>query len=125
MYAFHSNIIPNFDSDLLLADAELHLLEYKERTLEYLQCYATRQPVSTFFTTLSLKEFSAPRASGYADTSITDETITAVYLEYAEKTRKIESQKYLRTLSGKQASKSSIVSVLKSIVTCRKMLVSR
>jgi hypothetical protein len=48
-----------------------------------------------------LGAFSEPYAlDGYADASITDDLITDVYLEFGERTRRIESERYLRTLTG-------------------------
>jgi hypothetical protein len=48
-----------------------------------------------------LMEFSGPYdADGYADNSISYEVVTELWLEFSERTRKVESEKYLRTLTG-------------------------
>jgi hypothetical protein len=48
-----------------------------------------------------LKAFSDPfDPMGYRDAVISDDTVTAVYLAFIEKTRKAESEYYLRTLKG-------------------------
>jgi hypothetical protein len=49
-----------------------------------------------------LKAFSKPYdMDGYADNYITDDLITDLYLDFSERTWRIESEKYLRTLTGK------------------------
>jgi hypothetical protein len=79
---------------------ELHLLEYKEKHLDYLRNFQNRR-ISPLRPD-SLNEFSGPwDMTGYADNSITDDLITDLYLEFSEQTRRVESDKYLRTLTGK------------------------
>jgi hypothetical protein len=83
----------------LITKLELHLLEYKQRELEYLQFFGHRR-VSPF-QTVSLKAFSSPfDVEGYADDSITDDLVTDLFLEFSERSRQIESEKYVRTLTG-------------------------
>jgi hypothetical protein len=83
----------------LITKLELHLLEYKQRELEYLQFFGHRH-VSPF-QTVSLKAFSSPfDVEGYADNSITDDLVTDLFLEFSERSRQIESEKYVRTLTG-------------------------
>lgn len=89
------------------SDIELHLLEYHQRRLEYIDYYATRivtsnNPSSCFRTPPPFLSFSAPSdAAGYNDTSITHDLITEVYLEFSERTRSVESTRYTQTLTGK------------------------
>ncbi|THH15644.1 hypothetical protein EW146_g4880 [Bondarzewia mesenterica] len=78
---------------------QLHLLEYQQLVLEYLNSFESRP--ASMFKPCPLEEFSGPRAdAGYADVPITDDFITDVFLEFSERTRKAESGEYLRTLSG-------------------------
>lgn len=74
---------------------ELHLLEYKQRMLEYLDFYTLR--INQHSATPSvLHPFSAPNdPAGYRDASISNDLVTEVYLEYCERTRNMESGKYL------------------------------
>ena len=94
------NIASEMSSIIANDVSELHLLEYKQKMLEYLQHAQHRRRVSPFGLA-SLEAFSGPYAlDGYADTSITDDLITDVYLEFGERTRKIESERHIRTLTG-------------------------
>lgn len=68
--------------------------------LGYLQNLKSQQRTS-FFKRLTLEPYSNPgNPEGYADTSIMDDMITHVYLEFSECSREQESQKYLCTLTG-------------------------
>src|SRR5438477_12260814 len=79
--------------------SELHLLEYKQRMLKYIE-NATHRRVSPFEIE-PLVPFSAPCDKlGYADNPISDDLISDVYLEFSEYTRKFESEAYLQTLTG-------------------------
>jgi hypothetical protein len=83
-----------------MAEPELHLLQYKKRMLEYLQVFG-RKWVSPL-RAQPLHKFSGPYdTNGYAATSVTDDGITDVFLEFSERTRQKESEKYLRTLTGR------------------------
>jgi hypothetical protein len=85
-----------FDTD---TRAELHLLEHRKKMLEYLQIVKPRR-ISPF-ETVPVEPFSAPYdAEGYADTSISDDMVTDVFLEFSSRTRKKESEKYLRSITG-------------------------
>jgi hypothetical protein len=77
---------------------ELHLLEYKQKALEYLQSFKTC-PNSLF--PRKLIPFSGPYdPDGYGDTFMTHDLITDIYLEFSERTRKKESDEYIKTLTG-------------------------
>jgi hypothetical protein len=87
---------------------ELHLLEYHEVYLEYLKGLESH-PLLSHFQSTPLKPFSTPYCAksgpepslrGYDDKSISGEMITEVFTEFSEKTRRAESDEYLRTLSG-------------------------
>jgi hypothetical protein len=86
---------------------ELHLLEYNQVHLEYVESLQSRPRLSPFEKP-SFIPFSAPRRTkndpthGYDDKSISDEIITEVFTEFGEKTRQRESDDYLCTLSGMQ-----------------------
>jgi hypothetical protein len=80
--------------------AELHLQEYFRDKYAYLQAFSCQQ-FSLFHPTLELKAFSDPcDKSGYDGRSISDEMVTEAYIEYSDKTRKAESDAYLRTKTG-------------------------
>jgi hypothetical protein len=67
--------------------------------LEYLQFFERRR-ISPF-QPVSLMAFSSPfDVEQYADDSITDDLVTDLFLEFSERTRQIESEKYVRTLTG-------------------------
>jgi hypothetical protein len=79
---------------------ELHLLEYKQKMLEYVQ-NAGHCRISPF-KVLLLEEFSGPYdMEGYADCSITHDLITKMFLEFTERTRKHKTENYLQTLTGR------------------------
>jgi hypothetical protein len=86
----------------LTIDLELHLLEYKQRMLEYVQRVKTDKPQHiTPFQLSKIKAFSGPYdPDGYNDDSISDDLITDAYLEFCAHTRIIESEAYARILSG-------------------------
>jgi hypothetical protein len=80
---------------------ELHLLEYKQAALEYLQEFQKKK--SAIFQEVELTEFSGPHDPlGYNDKSISDDLITDILLEFTKRTRKLESAEYLQTLHGKE-----------------------
>ncbi|KAK6984837.1 hypothetical protein R3P38DRAFT_2575379, partial [Favolaschia claudopus] len=82
---------------------QLHLLEYKQRELEYLEAFRTRFIPSFNFGPAAnpLQEFSAPHdTSGYNDESITDDLITDIFIEFSDRTRAVECSRYLRTLKA-------------------------
>jgi hypothetical protein len=80
-------------------NTELHLLEYRKRMLEYVQI---ARPIRiTPFEIGPPEEFPAPDdIGGYANAPISDDLITDVFLEFSNKTRKQESERYLRSLTG-------------------------
>ncbi|KAJ6450330.1 hypothetical protein DFH09DRAFT_1400157 [Mycena vulgaris] len=81
---------------------QLHLLEYHEHSLEYLQAYQKiyAAPGSLPFFSSSVEPFSAPNEAGhYNDTAITDDMIRDVYMAFVEDTRSEESDEYIRNLS--------------------------
>ena len=79
--------------------AELHLLEYRQRMLEYLRSFEGAQ--NNPFKAVVLQQFSAPNSTtGYNDKTISDDIITELYLEFSQRTRQEESSEYLRTLTG-------------------------
>jgi hypothetical protein len=81
---------------------ELHLFEYHQTKLEYLQYFAfhAKKQQSTIVSP-TLSRFSDPdKVDGYNDKSITDDLITDIYLGFSDQTRRTESQEYIRTLTG-------------------------
>jgi hypothetical protein len=80
-------------------DSELHLLDYHKKVLEYLNVFESLP--DTRLVPLPLKTFSEPHDKlGFNSNSISDETVTEVFLEFSEKTRNEESDEYTRTLTG-------------------------
>ncbi|KAK6971771.1 hypothetical protein R3P38DRAFT_3297859 [Favolaschia claudopus] len=79
---------------------QLHLLEYHEHSLEYLQAYqeSNFKPGTIAFPRPFIP-FSAPTEEGYDDTPITDDLIRDVYMGFVERTRRGESSEYLRNLT--------------------------
>ncbi|KAJ6484175.1 hypothetical protein C8R45DRAFT_931628 [Mycena sanguinolenta] len=80
---------------------QLHLLEYHEHTLEYLQAYknAYTNSDSLLFFQTSIIPFSSPSKEGYNDKSISDELIREVYMAFVNRTRSGESIEYLQNLT--------------------------
>jgi hypothetical protein len=79
----------------------MHLLEYHKTRLEYLRYYKARREIVTVVPVAALKEFTNPSAvGGYGDKPITDDLITDIYHEFSNRTRTVESEDYLRTLTG-------------------------
>ncbi|KAJ6460701.1 hypothetical protein C8R47DRAFT_1226202 [Mycena vitilis] len=79
---------------------QLHLLEYKQRHLEYLRAFEART-VPGIGDPSPLTAFSAHNDStGYNGKSITDDLITDVFLEFCNRTRIEECSRYLRTLTA-------------------------
>src|SRR6266576_1253348 len=80
-------------------DSELHLLDYHKKVLEYLNVFKSLP--DTRLVPFPLKSFSEPHdKEGFNSHSISDETITEVFLEFGEKTRNKESDEYTHTLTG-------------------------
>ncbi|KAJ7081764.1 hypothetical protein B0H15DRAFT_912552, partial [Mycena belliarum] len=79
---------------------QLHLLEYHEHSLEYLEAYQKMHaaPGSLPFARTSIEPFSSPSGPGYNDGSITDDIIREVYMVFIQRTRSDESDEYLRNL---------------------------
>ena len=92
-----------------LAFLELHLLHYHTKRLAYLDFVEELterkgQTTLSFGTSLTIAAFSPPLdPDGYADTSISNDVLTEVYLHFGA-LRLVESAKYLRTLEGKSSS---------------------
>jgi len=100
---------------------EFHLLEYKQRELEYLQSFGDH-PISPF-TRNSLVEFSIPNdVDGYADDPITDDLITDVFLGFSDHMR--QSEEYMRTLTGLQFLQTIHVLAIELTCSFRFMLIS-
>ncbi|KAJ7615765.1 hypothetical protein DFH06DRAFT_1365836 [Mycena polygramma] len=79
---------------------QFHLLEYKQRHLEYLNAFK-RCPVPVMGPPCVLESFSIPDdPDGYNDKSITDDQITDIFLQFSNRTRLEECSRYLRTLSA-------------------------
>jgi hypothetical protein len=84
----------------LYSKSELHILEYFKQKYAYLEAFERRGP--TVFNQFELQTFSKPNEEqGYDNKSITDDIITEIYLEFSNKTRRAESDSYLRTRTGK------------------------
>ena len=82
--------------------AEFHLLEHRQLFLKYLQAFAS---CCIFpYDPLNLEPFCSSEGHdsgyGYDDKSISEDMVSEVYLEYSNRTRKPESEGYLRTLTG-------------------------
>lgn len=88
---------------------ELHLQEYHQRVLAYLKHFDSAPPPPPFTIAVepkpkpNLLEAVSPPSDphGYADTCISGDMITDVYLEWVHRTRQPESEQHLRTLTGK------------------------
>ncbi|KAJ7077700.1 hypothetical protein B0H15DRAFT_954994 [Mycena belliarum] len=103
---------------------QLHLLEYRQRHLEYLNAFKARLTPSLGPDHTPLEAFSAPYdGTGYNMKSITDDLITDVFLEFCSRTRIEECGRYLRTLEAiclnldntfKAASKATVVDPAKA-----------
>ena len=79
---------------------ELHLLEYHQRMLEYLD-YFKSQRRNPMLPKNHIRPFSSPTdEDGYADSSITNDLITDLYLDFVAKGRKSESIEYCQTRTG-------------------------
>lgn len=79
---------------------ELHLLEYKQRMLEYLSYFqsARQNPLARH----DLQMFSSPTdEEGYGDSFITHDLITDLYLDFVARVRESESIEYCKTRTGK------------------------
>ncbi len=88
-------------SHLHTFQTELHLHEWQQRELEYLQAYSRMAKPHMFEKNPTrLQEFRLAADGGYGENSITDDFVTDVYLEFDRRTRAEESADYLRTLSG-------------------------
>ncbi|KAJ7037697.1 hypothetical protein C8F04DRAFT_1328715 [Mycena alexandri] len=79
---------------------QLHLLEYKQRHMEYVTAFKARV-TPRLNDSSPLESFSTPdNATGYNNKSITDDLITDIYLEFCHQTRIEECSRYLRTLKA-------------------------
>ena len=57
--------------------------------------------LAKYGTANTLKSFSTPNdVQGYTDKSISHEIVTEVFLDFSSRTRKAESESYLRSLSS-------------------------
>lgn len=80
---------------------ELHLLEYRQRMLEYLLYFKSGQQ-NRMTERNSVRPFSSPTdENGYGDSFITNDLITDLYLDFIAKGRKSESIEYAQTRTGK------------------------
>jgi hypothetical protein len=71
---------------------------------DYLESFQSLPNTSGRLVPLRLRDFSGPwDKQGYNEHTISDDTITEVYLEFCDKSRKDESDEYLRTLTGETA----------------------
>jgi hypothetical protein len=85
--------------------AELHLLEYQQVALEYLQEFEKKK--TAIFQKVELTEFTSPQDPfGYNDKSISHDLITDILLEFTKRTRMFESANYLQTLHGKKVNRN-------------------
>lgn len=89
-------------SEILLHIKELHLLKYHRTKLTYIQMTsASSQPGKLSFGQSAPALFSSPDdPAGYADTSVSAELVTDVYVNYIEASRKEESERFCRSLLG-------------------------
>ncbi|KAJ7668743.1 hypothetical protein DFH06DRAFT_1378734 [Mycena polygramma] len=79
---------------------QFHLLEYKQRHLEYFNAFK-RCPVPVLGAPCVLESFSIPDdPDQYNDKSITDDQVSDIFLQFSNRTRLEECSKYLRTLSA-------------------------
>jgi len=79
---------------------ELHLLEYHKEVLEYLEI-SQSLPSCQLEGPVKLEPFSEPNDKcGYNDSPISDDMITEVFVEFSERTRREESDEYIRTRTG-------------------------
>ena len=98
--------VPAVERTLMLIrmKTEFHLLEHRKAFLEYLQAYQLHP--KTLLTPLGLRSFCDPwddeaeLGYRYDDTSISDDMVSEVYLEFSNSTWRAESNEYLRTLTG-------------------------
>ncbi|KAJ7277282.1 hypothetical protein C8J57DRAFT_1713702 [Mycena rebaudengoi] len=99
LYDFIVELRPSTTSGKLADNIkQLHLLEYKQRHLDYLQSFKGR--VRGLDTSL-LQSFTTPAdPEGYNDKSITDDLITDMFHEFSDRTRVKECGKFLRTLTA-------------------------
>ena len=78
---------------------ELHLLDYYKKVLEYLN--VSESLLDTQLVPLLLKSFLEPHDKlGFNSNSISNETITEVFLEFGEKTCNKELDEYTCTLTS-------------------------
>jgi hypothetical protein len=70
--------------------------------LRTIESQRSKQSGASFFGTAALKMFSPPDdVHGYADKSISHEMVTEIFLDFANRTRHVESETYLKTLRSK------------------------
>ncbi len=86
---------------LLLILIELHLLEWQQRELEYLDAYRKVPRPHVFERNpVRMSEFCLGDDGSYGDMWISDDFVTDVFLEFDRRTRGGESAEYMKTLSG-------------------------
>lgn len=79
-----------------LSFTELHLLKYKQQSLEYLTNFKAGR--HSMFDKKPLAKFSPPTdENNYGDIYITNNLITDLYLNFVAKTRKKETINYCKT----------------------------
>jgi hypothetical protein len=89
----------SMDFIFLIFYIELHLLEYKQRMLEYLSYFMSVR--KSPFKKYDLRNFSLPMdVKGYSDSFLTDDLITDIYLDFTAKVWKSESVEYCKTRTG-------------------------
>ncbi|PIL35895.1 hypothetical protein GSI_01555 [Ganoderma sinense ZZ0214-1] len=80
---------------------QLHLLQYHKQRREYLASFEARAKQKTWLAPAKLQKFPEPHTGrhqeGYDNTSISDELITDIYLNWSKATRQGESEESLRT----------------------------
>ncbi|KAJ3474041.1 hypothetical protein NLI96_g12682 [Meripilus lineatus] len=94
---------------------QLHLLEYLQRRLEYLEFFDARAH-QTSIVYPPLYSFSAPfdeSEGAYGNSVVSSDMISDAYIEFCEKTRSPESTSHTRTLTGECLSMDATFKVSK------------
>ncbi|TFY76247.1 hypothetical protein EWM64_g7763 [Hericium alpestre] len=78
---------------------QLHMLEHGRAFLKYIQTYRKAHTAS-WLDYYALKPLASPFESEFGGSSISDEIISEVYLEFTSRSRQGESEEYMRTLHG-------------------------
>ncbi|KAF8973795.1 hypothetical protein BDZ97DRAFT_1912253 [Flammula alnicola] len=82
---------------------QLHLLEYRQRMLEYLSYFKSARP--SLFKRNNLQKFSSPTdEKGYNDCFLTNDLVTDLYLDFIARVRQSESVEYSKTRTAKSIS---------------------